>query len=67
MLKQGKNKTHRLVHSKHIFLYCRQYMPKARPIQQIMVYFFFKTKRDDKDDKLTKRQTNNGRTQIKLH
>ena len=27
----------------------------------------FKTKRDDKDDKLTKRQKNNGRTQIKLH
>ena len=40
-------------------------MPKARPIQQIMVYLW--TKRDDEDDKLTKRQTNNGRTQIKLH
>ena len=25
------------------------------------------TKMDDKDDILTKRQTNNGRTQIKLH
>ena len=25
------------------------------------------TKMDDEDDKLTKRQTNNGQTQIKLH
>ena len=38
MLKKDKNKTHWLVHSKHIFLCCRQYMPKARPIQQIIVY-----------------------------
>ena len=38
MLKTGQNKTHRLVHSKHIFLYCCQYMPKARPIQQVIVY-----------------------------
>ena len=39
MLKKDKNKTHWLVHSKHIFLnfFC-QYMSKARPIQQIMVY-----------------------------
>ena len=41
-------------------------MPKATPIQQIIVYLF-ETKMDDKDDKLTKRQTNDGRTQIKLH
>ena len=27
----------------------------------------FEAKMDDKDDKLTKRQTNNGQTQIKLH
>ena len=40
MLKKDKNKTHRLVHSKHIFLYCRQCMPKARPIQQIIVHFW---------------------------
>ena len=41
-------------------------MPKVRPIQQIIVHFL-ETKMDDKDDKLTKRQTNNSRTQIKLH
>ena len=64
-LNKDQNKTHWLVHSKHLFLYCRQYMPKARPIQQFIVHF--ETKMDDKDDKLTKRQTNNGRTQIKLH
>ena len=40
-------------------------MLKARPIQQLIVHF--ETKIDDKDGKLTKRQTNNGRTQIKLH
>ena len=41
MLKKDKDKTHRLVHSKHFFfffLYCSQYMPKTRPIQQIIVY-----------------------------
>ena len=37
-LKQDKNKTHWLVHSKRIFLYRCQYMPKARPIQQVIVY-----------------------------
>ena len=36
------------------FLYCCQYMPKARPIQQVIVYLW--TKRDDKDDKLTNEQ-----------
>ena len=35
---KDKTKTHWLVHSKHFFLYHCQYMPKARPIQQIIVY-----------------------------
>ena len=33
-----KRQTQNTLISKHIFLYCRQYMPKARPIQQITVY-----------------------------
>ena len=64
-LKRTKNKTLISTQQTLFFLYCRQYMPKARPIQQLIVHF--ETKMDDNDDKLTKRQTNNGRTQIKLH
>ena len=38
MLKKDKNKTHWLVQGK-LFLYCCQYISKARPIQQIIVHF----------------------------
>ena len=40
-------------------------MPKARPIEQLIVYL--ETKMDDKDDKMTKKKTKNSQTQIKLH
>ena len=66
MLKQDKNKTHRLVHSKHIFFVLSSVHAEGKT-DSTNYGVLFKTKRNDKDDKLTKRQTNNGRTQIKLH
>ena len=66
MLKKDKNKTHGLVHSKHIiFSFVVSTCRGQDRFNKLLCTF--ETKMDDKDDKLTKRQTNNGRTQIKLH
>ena len=64
MLKKDKNKTHWLVYSKHIFLYCRQYMPKPYRFNKLL--FTFKTKKDDKDDKLTKDKQRSDSNKITL-
>ena len=65
MLKKDKNNTHGLVHSKHFFFIVVSACQRQDQFSELLSTF--ETKMDDKDDKLTKRQMNNGRTQIKLH
>ena len=63
--KKDKNKTHRLVHGKHFL--CIVISTCRRQDRFNKLLCTLEAKMDDKDDKLTKRQANNGRTQIKLH